>query len=453
MTTPSATPPSERGLFSSRLGFLMAATGSAVGLGNIWGFPTNAAQNGGAAFLLLYLILAFVLAWPALMAELLIGRHTRANMVDALRSIAPNRFFRWLGTLTGYGGILTASLILSFYAIIGGWILGHCLAALLELVGQPTAAAWLVTDSSLRNLLLCLIFSLLNLGIITAGVADGIERWSTWLMPALIVMLIAMVIYVLNQPGAMEGLRYYLVPDLERIMQPGLAVSAMGQAFFSLSLGVGTMLVYGSYISSDENIPRLGTGVTLIDISISFLAGLLIIPALFVAQFHGVTTHDDAGNLIAGPDLIFQVLPQLFATMADGGLLMALLFFGLLFIAALTSAISMLESPVAYTIENSRLKRRPATWLVATVIFAVSTLIIFNFDSLFDTVVSLATEYSQPFLGMMLCIFAGWLWHRHHLLEEIRNGFPDVENGLFWKIWPTYVKWVCPVLIAAVLLL
>ena len=260
----------------------MAATGSAVGLGNIWGFPTNAAQNGGAAFLLLYLVMTFVLAWPALMAELLIGRHTRANVVDALRDLAPNRFFRWLGTVTGYGGLLTASLILAFYAIIAGWILGHWLAALLELLGQPALAAWFVTDSIERNLLLCLIFSVINLGIIIAGVTDGIERWSTWLMPALVIMLIAMVIYVLNQPGAMEGLRYYLIPDLESITQPGLAVSAMGQSFFALSLGVGTMLVYGSYISSDANVPRLGTGVALIDTSISFLAGLLIIPALTV---------------------------------------------------------------------------------------------------------------------------------------------------------------------------
>lgn len=430
----------------------MAATGSAVGLGNVWGFPTNAAQNGGGAFLVLYLILAFVLAWPALMAELLIGRHTRANMVDALRSIAPNRFFKHLGALTGYGGLITASLILAFYAIIAGWILGHWLAAILELAGARELAAWLATDSLERNLLLCLLFSVINLGIITAGVTDGIEKWSTWLMPALIVMLIVMVVYVLNQPGAMTGLRYYLVPDVERILQPGLAVSAMGQAFFSLSLGVGTMLVYGSYISSDENIPRLGTGVTLIDIGISVLAGLLIIPALFVAQFNGVTTHDEAGNLIAGPDLIFQVLPQLFATMEDGGLLLATLFFGLLFIAALTSAISMLESPVAYTIENTRLKRRPATWLVASLIFAVSAIIIFNFEALFGLAVSIATEYSQPLLGMMLCLFAGWLWHRHHLLEEIRKGFPDVEHRLFWKVWPTYVKFVCPVLIAGVLL-
>lgn len=431
----------------------MAATGSAVGLGNIWGFPTNAAQNGGAAFLLLYLVMTFVLAWPALMAELLIGRHTRANVVDALRDLAPNRFFRWLGTVTGYGGLLTASLILAFYAIIAGWILGHWLAALLELLGQPALAAWFVTDSIERNLLLCLIFSVINLGIIIAGVTDGIERWSTWLMPALVIMLIAMVIYVLNQPGAMEGLRYYLIPDLERITQPGLAVSAMGQSFFALSLGVGTMLVYGSYISSDANVPRLGTGVALIDTSISFLAGLLIIPALFVAQAHGVATRDEAGTLIAGPDLIFQVLPQLFASMDDGGLLMALLFFGLLFIAALTSAISMLESPVAYTIENTRLKRRAATWVVASLIFAVSTVIVFNFDTLFDRVVSIATEHNQPLLGMMLCIFAGWLWHRHRLLEEIRKGFPDVESRLFWKIWPTYVKWVCPVLIAGVFLL
>lgn len=403
--------------------------------------------------MLLYLILAFALAWPALMAELLIGRHTRANMVDALRVIAPNPTMRKLGALTGYVGLATASLILAFYTIIAGWTLGHLLAPLMKMAGQPILANWLITSSLERNVLLCLLFSLANLGIILGGVTDGIEKWSTWLMPALVVLLVVMIVYVLNQPGASEGLRHYLIPDLERLARPGLAVSAMGQAFFSLSLGVGTMLVYGSYISSDENIPRLGAGVTLVDTGIAFLAGLLVLPALFIAQAQGVTIHDQAGQLIAGPDLIFQVLPQLFVNMGDGGLLIATLFFGLLLIAALTSAISMLESPVVYTIENSRLQRRGATWLVASLIFGLSVIIICNFDRLFGLVVSLATEYSQPLLGMLLCIFAGWLWHRHHLLEEIRRGFPNVEDHLFWKIWPTYVKFVCPILIASVFLL
>lgn len=443
---------SERGLFSSRLGFLMAATGSAVGLGNIWGFPTNAAQNGGAAFLLLYLLLAFALAWPALMAELLIGRHTRANMVDALRTLAPGPVSRAVASVTGFAGLATASLILAFYAIIAGWMLGHLLAPILEMLGQQSLANWFATDSLELNLLLCLVFSLANLGIIVAGVTDGIEKWSTWLMPALVLLLVVMIVYVLNQPGAMDGVRHFLVPDLERLARPGLAVSAMGQAFFALSLGVGTMLVYGSYISNDANIPRLSAGVALIDTGISILAGLLILPALFIAQAQGVMITAADGSLIAGPDLIFQVLPQLFESMGDGGLVLAALFFGLLTIAALTSAISMLESPVAYAIENTRLQRRGATWLVASLIFAASVVIIVHFDRLFGLVVSLTTEYSQPLLGMMLCIFAGWLWQRHHLLQEIRNGFPDVENHLFWKIWPGYVKFVCPVLIGGVFL-
>jgi hypothetical protein len=256
---------SPRGEFSSRFGFIMAAAGSAVGLGNIWGFPTQAAGNGGAAFLLVYLVLAFTLAYPALMAELIIGRHAHANAATALRLISPNQGLRRIGTATGVIGFIVASFILSFYAIVAGWMLAHCAAAIAELFRFDGLGAWLTEFSFARNLGFMLLFMALTVGIISEGVQQGIERWSSRLMPMLLVSLILLVVYVFSLEGAMEGLRVYLLPDFERALAPDLIVKALGAAFFSLSLGVGTMLIYGSYISDRENLPVVGGIVTLVD--------------------------------------------------------------------------------------------------------------------------------------------------------------------------------------------
>lgn len=433
-----------RGEFSSRLGFILAAAGSAVGLGNIWGFPTQAASNGGAAFLMVYLVMAFCLAYPALMAELIIGRHAKANAVTALRLISGSDAQRTLGAATGYVGMATASLILSFYAIVAGWMLAYALAAAADLAGQNELSAWLTAFSIERNLLFTGIFMVLTIAIICGGVRNGIEKWSERLMPALFVLLILLVIYVLTLDGAMDGVRAYLVPEFSRAVEPNLIVSAMGQAFFSMSLGVGTMLIYGSYVSDRENLVSLGRSVTLVDIGIACLAGLLIIPAMFVAQHNGVEIYDAAGNLIAEDTLIFTVLPALFQTMGGAGTLIALAFFILMSIAALTSSISMLEVPVAYTVENHRQSRTRATYLIGTAIALFSVIIILNFAKLFGLAVAVATRYSQPMLGLLLCVFAGWIWHRNGLLGEIRKGCPDAETGWFWKIWPPYVRYVCP---------
>lgn len=438
----------KRAEFSSRLGFIMAATGSAVGLGNIWGFPTNAAGNGGAAFLLVYLVLAFCLAYPALMAELIIGRHTQANIVGALRALPTNKTLKKVGAAAGVIGVLTSSAILSFYALVAGWMLSHLFSKASELAGLHHAAAWMVADGIARNLLFALIFSILTLMMVSEGVRGGIERWSTRMMPALVVLLVLMIGYVLFQPGAKEGLKVYLVPDFSRVFHPQLIISAMGQAFFSLSLGVGTMLIYGSYVSRTANLPALGAIVTLMDTGISVLAGLLILPAMFIAQRHGVDIYQ-SGQLIAGPDLIFNVLPSLFDTMGAAGHVFALVFFLLMTLAALTSSISMLEVPTAWLIESSSLGRKSASCLTAAAIFAVTTLIIFWFEPLFGWISTTATEYSEPLMGMVLCLFAGWAMHRDALLAELRCGNPDIEQSWFWRIWPGYVRVVCPLLIAA----
>jgi|TARA_B110000914_G_scaffold122638_1_gene107062 NSS family neurotransmitter:Na+ symporter len=437
----------QRGQFSSRLAFIFAASGSAVGLGNIWGFPTNAAENGGAAFVLMYLILAFLLAYPAMMAELIIGRHTRSNMVSALQSISSGQSAKTIGRLVGIGGMITAGLILSFYSIVAGWMLAFMLEPLTAILGLGDISQWLTDFSLARNVGFAAIFVLLTVLIISAGVEQGIEKWSSRLMPSLFILMIGLILYVLTQDGAMAGLKHYLVPDFSQITNPKLIVSAMGQAFFSMSLGVGTMLVYGSYIRADENLPVVGALVTLTDTSVAFLAGLLVLPAIFVAQELGVTIYAESGNLIAGPDLIFKVLPALFEGMGVTGLFIGFVFFVLMSIAAVTSSISMLEVPVSYAVEAHQVDRNKATRLVGLVVLTISTLICLNFDSLFGFVITMTTERAQPLLSMMLCVFAGWVFYRNSILQELKSGSPDVEQGMFWKIWPVYVKFFCPVLI------
>lgn len=422
-----------------------------MGLGNIWGFPTQAASNGGAAFLLTYLALAFVLAYPALMAELLIGRHTRQNMVAALSSLPKSRPLRQLGALTGIAGLITASLILSFYAIVSGWMLGFATAYPLNAIGLNTSAEWLVSFGNSRNLLLMLIFMAMTMGVVLGGVEDGIERWSRRLMPLLIATLISLALYVLTLDGALDGLVVYLLPDFSKVLSSDLLLDAMGSAFFSLSLGVGTMLIYGSYLGESEHAPTVGAQVALLDVGIAVLAGFLILPAMYVADARGVAIFNEAGGLLSEDTLIFSVLPALFETMDNGGTLLATAFFMLMSIAALTSSISMLEVPVAYLIERHSLTRNAATLLAGSAIAVFSTVIVLNFGALFGAVITVSTRYSQPLLGLLICIFAGWLWQRDAVLAELKKTDTAAEHRLFWRVWPLYVKWLCPFIIGVIL--
>ena len=441
----------KRGQFSSRLAFILAASGSAVGLGNIWGFPSKAAENGGGAFLLMYLFLAFLLAYPALMAELTLGRHGRSNMVSTLDSITSGLVQKRLGQLTGIMGVITATMILCFYSIIAGWMMAHTLASITQTLKMEKIAEWLVTFSLWRNICFSTAFISLTLLVISAGVEKGIEIWSKRLMPCLLLLLLGLIVYVLLQPGAEEGLKIFLVPDFTQLADPQLILSALGQAFFSLSLGVGTMLIYGSYIRSDENLPVAGALVTVSDTGVAVLAGMLIIPALFAAQHLGVDIYNETGRLISGPDLIFHALPALFEGMGEAGALVAIAFFTLMSIAALTSSISMLEVPVSWAIETQKISRLKASIAVGVFSILISGIISYKFTSIFELVVVATTEWAQPILSLMLCLFCGWLMHRNHLLDELKQGVPDLESGLFWRIWPTYVKIFCPLLIVIIL--
>ena len=441
---------SARGEFSSRIGFIMAAAGSAIGLGNIWGFPTQVASNGGAAFVLVYIILTFLLAYPVLMTELIIGRYANSNTVDALGKVAPGRFSSLAAKFTGFWGLLTASLILSFYAIVAGWMVAFFLQSIAGMFGWSEVSKWLTEFSVARNLAFCTIFMFLTIKIVSGGVADGIERWSTRLMPLLLLIIVALIIYISTLEGAAEGWRVYWLPDFSRILNPDLILSAMGQAFFSLSLGVGTMMVYGSYVSKKENLPTLGASVALVDIGVAIMAGLLIIPAMYVALHNGVEIYSESGALINEDGLIFEVLPALFTSMGVAGQFVAFAFFALMSIAALTSSISMLEVPVAYTSEKYKMARSKASWLIGGLIFLFSTTIIFNFAAMFGNVVKFAIRYSEPMIGLLFCIFAGWVWKRTQILNELKKGCPEIADTLFWKVWPVYVRWICPVVIFAV---
>jgi len=290
----------------------------------------------------------------------------------------------------------------------------------------------------------------LTIAIICGGVKQGIEKWCSRLMPSLLLILVMLIFYVLTLDGAIDGVKAYLIPDFSRVMNPNLIISAMGQAFFSMSLGVGTMLIYGSYVSDREDLVSLGRSVTLLDISIAVIAGMLIIPAMYVAQHNGVQIYDADGNLIESAGLIFAVLPALFDSMGGVGTIVSLAFFILMSVAALTSTISMLEVPVAYAVESHGMQRKRAAILIGAAIAILSAVIIFNFDTLFDLVVVIATQYSEPMVGIMMCLFAGWVLQRNSLLQEVKKGNENAEHGWFWKIWPTYVRYVCPAAILTI---
>jgi len=439
-----------RGGFNSRIGFILAAAGSAVGLGNIWGFPTQTASNGGAAFVLVYLVLAFCLAYPAFMAELLIGRYGQANAVTSMQKMSRTLWQKRFAFVVGFGGIICAALILSFYGILAGWMMSFAVEPITSTLGFNEASNWLTSQSIARNILFTGLFMMLTIAIIRRGVEEGIEKWSKRLMPMLIGLLILLIIYVFTLEGSEEGFAAYLNPDISRVFEPDLLISALGQAFFSLSLGTSVMVIYGSYISKKENLVSLGAQVTLIDVSIAFLAGLLIIPSMYVAQSQGVAIFSDDGSLISGPNLVFDVLPTLFDGMGAIGLFVAFGFFVLMSIAALTSSISMLEGPVSFAVERYNVERKKASTLVGFGIFIISALIVLNFDVLFGLVISISTVYGQPLIAMLCCVFVGWIWQRSEVLAEIKQGNDIVEHSLFWKIWPWYTKFVCPSAIAIV---
>lgn len=444
----ATTPTTPRGTWNSKLGFILAAAGSAVGLGNIWRFPTEAASNGGAAFLIVYLICVFLIGFPIMIAELSIGRSSQKNPVGAFKALSRNKFF----PLVGLWGVLCGVMILSFYTVIAGWTFSHVFVEIFVYAGMDGVAQMLAdVNNGFVNAVFAVLFMGCTIAIIRGGVSEGIERATKFMMPLLILILIVMTVYVLFQPGASEGVTAYLYPDFSMITT-SLILAAMGQAFFSLSLGMGALITYGSYLSKKENIAEAAAYVTLSDVGIAFLAGLLIMPTMYLAQAQGVQIFDDAGNFLAGPDLIFQILPELFAQLGGLlGLIFGVMFFLLLSIAALTSTISLLEVPVSYVIDEHGIRRKQAALYVGGGILIISLIISFNLV-LIDYIDFTFSVIGLPLGGLMICLFVGYFWKTKSAVDEMKQGFRNIKDSAFTSFWSIFIKFVCPVIIFLILL-
>lgn len=431
-----------RGQWNSKLGFVLAASGSAVGLGNIWRFPFMAGANGGGAFVLVYFILLIIIGFTLMLGELSIGRATQLSPIGAYRKLKAK--YAWIGAL----GVVAGFLILSFYSVIGGWVIRYLVKAISGdfNVADGSVLGGLFVNfitNPLEPLVYHGIFMVLTLLIVIGGVSKGIERYSKILMPMLFVMMVLLMFRSLTLPGAMEGVKFLLVPDFSKI-NAQVVLAALGQVFFSLSLGMGTMITYGSYLRKDENLISSSIEIPLIDTAIAFIAGLAILPAVFAFGF------DPEG----GPGLLFITLPAVFSQMPLGSIF-AILFFLLVLFAALTSSISLLEVVVSYTVDEWKWSRKLSTIVLAGAIFLLgipsslgqgvwSHIRLFGRDIL-DNVDFLASNILLPFGGMMMCIFIGWVWGVDKALDEVTNGgkvsFP------LKTFWVVMIKYVAPLAI------
>ncbi len=433
----------ERGIWSGKLAFILAAAGSAVGLGNIWRFPTEAASHGGGVFLLIYLVFAFLIGYPVMMAEMSIGRNSRKNPVGAFKFLASDNK---LYMLIGAWGVLCGIMILSYYTVVAGWTFSYVFEELFHFMGMAELSNWFGdTSHGINNALFSVLFMSATIAIITGGVAEGIEKATKTLMPLLILILIILIGYVLTQEGSAKGLSRYLTPDLTKI-NAEVIFAAMGQAFFSLSLGMGAIITYGSYLPKRENIAGAAAYVTLFDTGIAFLAGLLIIPAMFVAQSNGITIFE-GGGLKAGPALIFQVLPNMFHNIGGmWGMVFGVGFFLLLSIAALTSTISLLEVVTAYAIDEHGVQRKKAAMGVGSGILLVSLFISFDI-SLIGTLDLIFSSIGLPLGGFLICLFVGYKWGPQDAMAELEVGYDQFEKSIVRKAWPVFIKVLAPLAI------
>ncbi len=435
----ASTSTTERGSWNSKLGFILAAAGSAVGLGNIWGFPTKVATEGGGAYLIIYLLCTFLIGFPVMVAELSIGRKSGKNPVGAFKALSSNKFF----PLVGLWGVICGVMILSFYSVIAGWAFGFAFEEIFYFLEWNDGAEWLSnTGNGFKNAIIAALFMIATIKIITGGVSDGIEKATKTMMPLLIGIIVVMIVYVLTQPGAINGVREYLLPDFSKI-NARLIFSAMGQSFFSLSLGMGALITYGSYLNKKENIPQAAAFVTLADVGIAFLAGLLILPAMYAAQAAGIEIFV-GGSLASSTDLVFQILPALFHSIGGiVGLIVGVVFFLLLSIAALTSTISLLEVPVAYVIDEHSVPRKKAAWGVGLGVTSLSMIIAF-YPSLIGHFDYIFSNLGLPIGGVLTCIFVSFVWKTDSALSEMEHGFTGIKQSLFAKVWPIFIYIVCP---------
>lgn len=443
---------SERGNFGSKLAIVLATAGSAVGLGNVWRFPFMTGQNGGAAFIVIYFACVLLLGIPGMVSEFIVGRHSQANAARAYGSLA-QRGWRWIG----YLGILTSTIILGFYAVVAGWCLQYLFASL---GGRLNGDASYVIDyfttfssDPVKPCLWAVGFVLITHVVVAQGVEKGIERASKLLMPLLLLLLVILVVASCMLPGASKGIDFLLRPDFSKV-SGSVFLEALGQAFFSLSLGTACLCTYASYFKRDTNLLRSATQIALLDSAIAILAGLMIFPAAF-----SVGVQPDSG-----PSLIFITLPNVFQraflTMPAVGYFISILFYALLVFAALTSTISMHEIGTAFFHEELHLSRQRAAWILTTVCSLIAVFCSLsvgaNTDiqvlglSLMDFCDYLTAQYMLPVGAFLTSIMLGWFVDRQLVKDEFTNGGALRES--FFRVWLFSVRFIVPLCLILIFL-
>ncbi len=440
--------------WNSKIGFILAASGSAIGLGNIWKFPYIAGENGGAAFIFIYLICIAIIGLPVLVGEILIGRTTQRNPVGAFRKLGNSSFWASIGGL----GVLAGFIILSFYTVVAGWSFGYIFEAIsgsflnfnkidssgIHFESLTTNVTWIVGFTA--------VFLLLTMAIVYAGVQKGIERGSKIMMPLLLVILFILMIKGLTLPGAEKGVAFLLEPNWNNVTGETILL-ALGHAFFTLSLGMGAMMTYGSYMKKEDSILSSSVQIIFLDTIIALIAGVAIFTAVFAT----------GQNPSEGPGLIFVTLPIVFTKMT-GGYIFSILFFLLLSIAALTSSISLLEVVIAYFVDEKKWDRKKAVLAFGGITFLVAlpSALSFNLMSdatifgltFFDMADYLASNILLPFGGLFISIFVAWIWGFDKVLIELKKGSERLFEKHTWVInaWKVFIKYFAPVLIFLVLL-
>lgn len=438
--------------FGSRFGALVAMAGSAVGLGNLWRFPYLVGENGGAAFIIVYILLSFLICLPIFVSEFVIGRRSQKNAFAAFRDLSGGSAWRWVGLFT----VIVPLIVLSYYSVIGGWSIEYLLKSLtFSFTGGESQAAMSTmfvdfVSSPWGPLIGHTAFLLATTLIVVIGIKDGIEKFSKVMMPMLFIMVLAIAIYSLTLPGAGKGVDYLFNPDFSKIDGKACA-AALGQAFFSLSLGFGTIMTYASYVDKKENAMFQSTATAVSDLLFALIAGIAIMPAVFA---FGLDPQ-------SGPGLVFETLPFVFSQMPAGGII-AIVFFVSLLVAALTSSISMLEVAVAYLVEEKKFSRISACALLFVVCWLVGALCSLSFgplshiklagDSIFDFFDNLSSNILMTLGSLLTVLFVGWRLKKTDIYDEFTNGGTlSVNAKIFGVLW-FLIRYVCPLAIISIFL-
>lgn len=439
-----------RDSFGSRFGALVAMAGSAVGLGNLWRFPYLVGENGGAAFIIIYILLSFVICLPIFISEFVIGRRSQKNAFAAFRDLSGGSAWRWVGLFT----IIVPLVVLSYYSVIGGWSVEYLLKSVsFSFTGEASQSVFhsMFTDfvsSTWAPLIAHTAFLLVTTLIVIVGIKDGIEKFSKVMMPLLFFIVVAIAIYSMTLPGASAGLDYLFNPDFSKITGKAFA-AALGQAFFSLSLGFGTIMTYASYVSKKENIMFQSAAIAVSDLMFAMIAGMAIMPAVFAFGL----------NPQSGPGLVFETLPFVFGQMPAGGVV-AILFFLALLVAALTSSISMLEVAVAYLVEEKKFSRLWACVVLFAVCWVVGAICSLSFGPLsdikidggniFDFFDNLSSNILMTLGSLLTVLFVGWRLKKTDVYDEFTNGGTLSRNARIFGVLWFLIRYVCPLAIAAI---